>query len=710
MSKHTLSSTLDQRSPRAIALDLLVISFAGLFLELFLIRHLGTELRVMAYFQNSVLIACFVGLGLGFRYARKPLRYELFIPLLAIFFAAVLTVLATGLAHEVGNPSGGELLWGPPPTARGDVFFYTLFVVVFACVIGLFMMLGQITGALFVRLPTLPAYCWNIGGSLAGVLAFTTCSFVGMPPVGWLVVAFGASIIVLRGRRRALLVGGLAAIATVALYTAVDTRLHGTGEIHWTPYQKVVTQPLVQKLRDGTEIQLGMDVGVNLDYHQTALDLSDAQLQKYGRVSRVLRNFRAIYDFPYTMHPAPKRVLVLGAGTGNDVAAALRNGAEHVDAIEIDPVIARLGRARHPERPYDDPRVTLIVDDARAYLRRTDQRYDFIVYGLLDSHTQVSGMVQVRLENFVYTVEGLQEARSRLTEQGMVALSFAADADKDWLPGRFRAMFAEAFDEEPLAINSRLGRAAVFLAGPGLDPSRLRSGPFTPIVFDKAAEGVEPARDDWPFLYLRERGIPVTYAALIGVIALLFFGIYRTTDLRSYPFSPHFFFLGAAFLLVEVKGITELALVFGTTWVVNAIAISSVLLLILGANLWLIRRPRSTLGPYYAGLWATLAIGYLIPASLYTGLPLWGQQIASVVLLFLPVFFAAVIFATSLDRTKDVEGAFASNLIGAMVGGFLEYSSLVGGIKVLYVVALLLYIASAWGILYGKKSRLVAGV
>ena len=66
------------------------------------------------------------------------------------------------------------------------------------------------------------------------------------------------------------------------------------------------------------------------------------------------------------------------------MAAALRHGAQHVDAVEIDPVIVRLGRQYHPERPYDSPRVSVFINDARVFFNHAQRKYDLIVFGHLD--------------------------------------------------------------------------------------------------------------------------------------------------------------------------------------------------------------------------------------------------------------------------------------------------------------------------------------
>src|SRR5262249_29179082 len=140
---------------------------------------------------------------------------------------------------------------------------------------------------------------------------------------------------------------------------------------------------------------------------------------------------------------APGQVLVVGAGTGNDVAAALRNGASAVTAVEIDPAIQKLGFSLHPERPYQDPRTHAVANDARTFLRQTDQKFDTIVYGLLDSHTNLGAMTNVRLDSFVYTVEAFREAVSRLTGNGILIVSYLTMDDSQ--ADKLYAMMSRAY-------------------------------------------------------------------------------------------------------------------------------------------------------------------------------------------------------------------------------------------------------------------------
>ena len=143
----------------------------------------------------------------------------------------------------------------------------------------------------------------------------------------------------------------------------------------------------------------------------------------------------------------PKDVLIVGAGNGNDVAAALAAGAEHVDAVEIDPQLQDLGAEYHPDRPYDDPRVTRITNDGRAYLEQTDKKYDLIIFALPDSLTLVSGQSAVRLESFLFTKEAMEAARDHLNPGG--AFSMYNFYREPWLLDRLAGGLHEVYGHAP---------------------------------------------------------------------------------------------------------------------------------------------------------------------------------------------------------------------------------------------------------------------
>jgi len=80
----------------------------------------------------------------------------------------------------------------------------------------------------------------------------------------------------------------------------------------------------------------------------------------------------------------------------------------------------------------------------------------------------------------------------------------------------------------------------------------------------------------------------------------------------------HFFFLGAAFMLLEVRGISQLALLFGSTWIVNSIVITAVLCMMLAANLVVHLRKNISLHFVYPVLFASLLLVYFFPMSIFS--------------------------------------------------------------------------------------------
>jgi hypothetical protein len=444
-------------------------------------------------------------------------------------------------------------------------------------------------------------------------------------------------------------------------------------------------------------------------YYQKVHDLS-AQAQAASEESRRVGFY---YEMPYRVHGAPGKVAILGAGTGNDVAAALRAGATHVDAIEIDPVILRLGSLYHPERPYADPRVRGIVNDARTYLRTTPETYDLIVYGLLDSHTLLSHASSVRLESFVYTVEGLREARARLKDDGLLSLSFAVVSRE--IGRKIYLMMTEAFDgRPPLCLRGAYDGSVIFLQrknGGVSVPASLtldrRQGFWTMERFSDETIRADVSTDDWPFLYMAERVYPRSYL-FMGVVVIALTALLAANFTRERPETSHavFFFLGAGFMLVETKAITELGLTFGNTWHVIGISIAGILAMAFLATVAVSRwRLRGVVLPFVlllaslgAGWWVSRAGGFPPTAT---------GKLAAVLLLSLPILFSGILFARFLDTGVSIGPAMAVNLLGAMLGGLLEYNSMYFGFRFLYGLAGLLY-ACAFVLAWRAPARLGA--
>jgi hypothetical protein len=289
------------------------------------------------------------------------------------------------------------------------------------------------------------------------------------------------------------------------------------------------------------------------------------------------------------------------------------------------------------------------------------------------------------------------------------------EVQREWLGRRMYEMLAAVFGHSPLVFRDEEGigsRAVVFVAG---SPERVASAlaadaELAAFVRDHAVAypptPVVMATDDWPFLYHQGRYIPTVYllfSALLAAAAALFA---RRSLAGEMAGQWHFFFLGAGFLLLEVQVVSRLALFFGTTWIVNAVVLSAVLGMILLANLVAARWPAPGYGACYAGLLAAILLLYGFPldrlflaSELAKGLAVGG-------LFTLPLFFAGLIFIASFRAAPRKDAAFGANLLGAILGGFLESVAFITGMRFLLLLAAGLYLLSAAAL---PRPRAVAG-
>lgn len=693
--------SVDAYSDRARWIDLAIASALGLFLEVALIRWHGTEFRACAYLKNVTLLACFLGLGLGFARSRGAI---VGMPAtLALLAAQVLAIDILSLAdadRAIRNPIVTEVYWGMGhiTSALHLAIFYGFFAALFISTIVVFIPIGQLTGRLMDPASPIKSYTVNVAGSIAGVLAFSAVSYLWLPPAFWFGIVAIATLWLVRTSRVGLAVGGSAA-AIMLVWLGFEPRL-AVRDIY-SPYQRLEIRSHDYAMADGSRIPLGVAISANKTWYMEANDLSDAFVARWGGMLEQVRDRAAAYNLPYRLDNRNETVLIIGAGAGNDVAAALRNGAAHVDAVEIDPAILAIGRDVHPESPYRSNRVRTVLADARAFMKGSPPaQYDLIVFGLLDSHTLLTGMATIRLDNFVYTLESMREARRLLRPGGRLCLSFAAGSDSAFAARIYR-MLASAFGHPPRTFTLQGTDTALVV---GLDETSktipIAGVPESTTMTARKAEELDPpmAIDDWPFPFLAGRhwsDFPRPYLYLIGLLAgisLAWVGISRDD---GSAFDGEFFFLGAAFLLVETKGITELALIFGTSWIVTSIVIVSILTLVLLANWAVSAIGISRVHLAYVLLTASLFLGYYIPVEQLLPFGLLRAGIAAAGLLFLPLLFAGIVFGASLNRCGSLPSAFSSNLMGAILGGLCEYSSMVLGFRNLYLVAAAIY-GLAW--------------
>jgi len=669
---------LDTLNSKYVDVAIVFSAALSLFLELALIRWHGSVLEFLAFYKNFSLLACFAGLGLGYALAnRSRVPLLLVIPMLGWQFVFMMVIRLFHPSVFVILPFREQLSEGIRSTlvsARVPLL-YLLLVVLFLITALTFLPIGQLCGRLMERRPKLRAYGLNLLGSVVGVLLMLGISFLWAPPLVWFALCFLA-ILLFTERQPPVLVAGIVftIVCVVALAWWPVDRLWNRV---YSPYQL---------------LEIGSNPGTGLPYiraaglyYQRIYDFSGQPLPTK------LLHVRDYYDFPYRANSSLDDVAVVGAGTGNDIAAALRAGASRVDAVEIDPAIMLIGKRDHPEYPYSNPRTNAINDDARTFFRRTQRRYDLIVYGWLDSHTLLTQGSSVRLDSFVYTVEGLKEARNRLKPRGAISLSFVVLTPE--LGRKIYLTLQQAFDGRPPIVVEG-GWGPIFLESNDphwrLSPTLLTAG-FTDQTKDFAdpALSADVSTDDWPFFYMPRRIYPTSYLIMIFLILVLSLVLVGSFFSEAPKFSDmSFFWLGVGFMLIETKNITEMGLTFGSTWQVIGIVITAILVMAFLGNYVVgrmnIRRPL----PWFVFLWATLAAGWLISRSGGFASTTLGR-VETAAVLASPFFFSGIVFSTLLSSTSgQVSGAMAMNLFGAICGGLLEYNSMYLGFRSLYIVAI----------------------
>lgn len=761
----------DQKGSSLLAgFELFLISTLILFLELAAIRWFPAHALYLTFFTNIVLLACFLGMSVGCLAANHRRNYLKWTPLLLIIalVGALFVEITSGsfFKYDVGNQASPQLIFFGTEYHIGDLSRYAVpvealcgffFLIIALAMVGPGQELGRALNRWTNRVQ---AYSINISGSIVGILLFALCSWLQLSPLWWFsLVALGLAYFLFispyssdRRFRKLLGLGPVVALLLIvmvilAAYTPIHNDFVGERDAQhiWSPYYRIDFKPN------------DLSLSVNLIYHQQMVSRNEIY---------------PAYALPHLLNrdsgrPAFKDVMIIGAGSGNDVSRALQWGAEHVDAVEIDPAINRLGRLHHPDHPYQDPRVQIHLDDGRNFLRATDRKYDLIIYALVDSLVLHSGYSNIRLESYLFTRQAYADVQRHLKPGGtFVIYNYFRQG---WLANRLQNGLEEVFGAdnslvltlpyrkviEPEAATS--GDFTVFFAG---DTNALRNafskqpeywlredqapGPGSPNGFvtrapaevappssDKGKQeasnwqrfglasvapvegGIRPATDSWPFLYLRSPMIPdlsVRGMVIMGVIALLLVVVFlprrkgadRAVS-RNGPLNLQMFFLGAGFMLVETKAVVSMALLFGSTWVVNSVVFFAVLVMILLANLWTLKSIRPRLGLYYVGLFATLVLNTLIPLDFFLGMNRSLQVTGACLLVFAPILFAGLIFAALFKRTAEPDRAFGFNIAGAMIGGLAENSSMLLGFQYVVLVALLFYALSALGLRRSKN-------
>jgi hypothetical protein len=735
------------------------VSALVLILELAWIRWFPAHVLYLTFFTNGVMLAAFVGMSIGCLLAERPVRLIGSTPLLVavalgmgMFAEAFQSKIAyyTSVANQEKQPE--VVFYGAEANAQrtlefaipAELLFAVYFVLIAATLIGP----GQEMGRAFNNVThRLSAYTANLAGSLVGIGLFALWSTLWIPPVVWFaVIGAGLLTLVWPMKEKRVAAGIFAVIMVVASFRTSgifpEKGPDGTSILQtWSPYYRIKYEEIHRLI---TTNQIG---------HQAIQSTKTASYEPYALPYLLNRELRK--EDGSKAWPEFKRVLIIGAGSGNDVARACQwiGHDAKIDAVDIDPVIQNLGMTYHDDQPYADPRVTRINNDGRNFLRKAPSaEYDLVVFALIDSLVLTSGYSNLRLESYLYTDESFADVRRVLKPDGICTLynffrrAFVTRRLNDGLQKAF-GVAPVLFTNPPVDKIVSDGQDAgfsMFYAGSAnvIEPLRgaFKDGrcfwypntpiePATPARFGlrndppsgddywirfripelEPIEDLRPATDDWPFLYNRKPMIPshnitgmlimLLISGLLYVVAERYAGRPTTVDTRDMEWGPlaRSFLLGAGFMLIETKAVVQMSLLFGSTWTVNTVVFAAILAMsLLGSAYAAIVKPQR-LTIYYILLFASLVVNVAVsPASAFANWSTTAATIATCLLSFAPVTFAGVIFAGSFARTARPDRFFAANVAGALIGGLAENLSMLLGFQLLGVVAFAFYGLSAW--------------
>lgn len=668
-----------------IRLELFCASFIVLFQELVLIRWLPGQVRVLAYFPNLILLSAFLGLGIGcLRAGKKSLLWLYPVSMLLLTASAVI-----GSKIIFTQESSSEELWllyfDLPSDAMVVHGIKYPIILYFLLSCTAFISLGQIIAerlqAFKQHSSPLNGYCLDICGSIFGVIIFSIICYFKIFPLYWFICFLFLSLIFFFKQSKIYIY--IAFMVAICLLVAVNERA-----TFYSPYYAISYNNY-----DGgvTEIQ------VNGSLHQIAM-----KLKRSERLSTQYEiDVREAYHRPYRyLQKTPQKALVLGAGCGNDVSVMLDEGVEQIDVVEIDPVICGFGRYLHPDKPYLSPKVRLFNTDARQFIDNTKEKYDLIVFGTLDSMTRLSALSNVRLDNFVYTSQSIKAAKELLNQDGGIVLYFMTQ--KVNIHYKIITLLTNTFGNKPIVENVKpILFNHIYMSGQAFIEKVVDNNSSNLLKIEKnMPEKLDMPTDDWPYLYLVEKGVSSFYFFIIVSIMLITLllisvasGEMRRSIFTGSGIDKQMFLFGFAFLLLETRCVTQMNLIWGVTWVTSSVVFGSILVTILLFTIL------SSVKPMAMRVSATLLIMsllviYFIPVTILFSENIFLKLVMSLFYVGAPIGLAANCFAVQFKKRDRADLAFGWNMLGAVAGGLTEYLTMLIGFKTLLLISIFIYLLS----------------
>ncbi len=117
----------------------------------------------------------------------------------------------------------------------------------------------------------------------------------------------------------------------------------------------------------------------------------------------------------------------IGSGGGGDVLLALQNGAREIHAVEVNPYINRMLEkggmySAYSGRIYERPEVRVVTEDARAYLRRFEGKFDILYSLSSNTFAALASGAFALAENYVFTSEAFRDYYHALSPRGFLVM------------------------------------------------------------------------------------------------------------------------------------------------------------------------------------------------------------------------------------------------------------------------------------------------
>jgi spermidine synthase len=418
--------------PMVAGMGMLISGFLSLALQIIWSRLLAQILGPTTYAFSLVVATFILGLAAG-AVAAKRAAARAQQPVVGMVIATALAIAAVAVAVssvDWGLASMARIVAAPDSTFSSvllrQVGLVTLWLAPVALALGCVFPFAVKTGTGHDE--TLGAdlgliYALNTVGAIAGALA---AGFVFIPALGlhasltWLGVGSAvASLAVLATGRAA---GTARVVCIAALVTATGASLAAP---RWNPELFASGAYKYASTMTADALQVSLYAG-RLAYYEEGATATVSVRQAAGTTSLAIDGKvdasnagdmltqRLLAHVPLLLHPAPKRVAILGLGSGVTLGSALSHPIERADVLEISPEVVEAARFFDPENggALRDPRTRLVLGDGRTHIRLAREQYDAIISE--PSNPWMAGIASL------FTREFFEAARARLTPGGIL--------------------------------------------------------------------------------------------------------------------------------------------------------------------------------------------------------------------------------------------------------------------------------------------------